>query len=150
MSGKIIGIIIGISILIAGGIIYAAIQSGNGGEINNQTENSGEMNGELKIEDVKVGEGAIAENGKKVTVHYVGTFPDGKKFDSSRDRGEPFTFTLGARQVIQGWDQGVLGMKEGGLRKLSVPPELGYGMNDYGPIPGGSTLLFEVELLKVE
>jgi FKBP-type peptidyl-prolyl cis-trans isomerase FkpA len=104
----------------------------------------------LKIEDVKVGEGAMAVAGKKVTVNYVGTFTDGKKFDASADHGTSgFTFTLGAGQVIQGWDEGVAGMKVGGMRKLTVPPELGYGPNTYGPIPGNSTLLFDVELLAV-
>lgn len=106
---------------------------------------------QLKIEDVKVGTGAEAVAGKTVTVQYVGTFEDGKKFDASRDHGnDGFTFTLGAGQVIAGWDQGVVGMKVGGVRKLIIPPELGYGMNDYGPIPGGSTLYFEIELLAVK
>jgi FKBP-type peptidyl-prolyl cis-trans isomerase len=104
----------------------------------------------LIIEDVKAGTGAEAVAGKTVSVHYVGTFKDGKKFDSSRDRGTPFEFPLGAGRVIAGWDQGVAGMKVGGVRKLTVPPELGYGPNDYGPIPGNSTLLFEVELLGVK
>jgi FKBP-type peptidyl-prolyl cis-trans isomerase FkpA len=104
----------------------------------------------LKIEDLKVGTGAEAKSGKHVTVHYVGTLTDGKKFDSSRDRGEGFDFTLGAGQVIQGWDQGVAGMKVGGLRKLTVPPEMGYGARGYPPvIPPNSTLIFEVELLEV-
>ena len=107
------------------------------------------MNNELKIEDVKVGTGKEAKTGDLVEVHYVGTFSDGKKFDSSRDRGTPFSFTLGAGGVIKGWDRGLVGMKEGGIRKLTIPPELGYGMNDYSSIPGGSTLLFEVELLRV-
>lgn len=105
---------------------------------------------DLKKVDVVVGTGAEAVTGKKVTVHYTGTFIDGKVFDSSVTRGEPFAFTLGGGQVIKGWDQGVVGMKIGGKRKLTIPPQLGYGMSDYGPIPGGSTLLFEVELLKVE
>lgn len=109
-----------------------------------------EQSSELNIEDVKVGDGDEAVAGKNVTVHYVGTFPDGSKFDSSRDRGTPFSFVLGSGNVIQGWDQGVVGMKVGGVRKLVVPPSLGYGPNDYGSIPGNSTLLFEVELLKVE
>lgn len=105
---------------------------------------------ELKIEDVTVGTGAVAVAGKMVTVHYVGTFTSGEKFDSSRDRGTPFTFPLGAGRVIKGWDEGVVGMKVGGVRKLSIPPQLGYGPNDYGPIPGNSTLLFEVELIDVK
>lgn len=102
------------------------------------------------IDDIALGTGEEAVRGKRVTVHYTGTFQDGRKFDSSLDRGVPFTFTLGAGEVISGWDEGVKGMKVGGKRKLTVPPDLGYGPNDYGPIPGNSTLIFEIELLKVE
>jgi FKBP-type peptidyl-prolyl cis-trans isomerase len=104
---------------------------------------------ELGIEDVKVGSGAEARAGQTVAVHYVGTLEDGTKFDSSRDRGEPFTFTLGAGQVIQGWELGVSGMREGGVRNLVIPPELGYGERDLGAIPPNSTLLFEVELITI-
>lgn len=104
----------------------------------------------LKMEDVKVGTGAEAVAGKEVVVHYTGTLTNGEKFDSSKDRGTPFTFNLGAGQVIQGWDQGVAGMKVGGVRKLTIPPELGYGSRQVGPIPANSTLLFEVELLDVK
>ena len=104
----------------------------------------------LQIEDTKVGTGAEAKSGKKITVHYVGTLTNGSKFDSSRDRNEGFEFTLGAGQVIKGWDEGVAGMKIGGLRKLTIPPEMGYGARGFPPvIPGNSTLIFEVELLKV-
>ncbi|MEW5739739.1 MAG: FKBP-type peptidyl-prolyl cis-trans isomerase [Myxococcota bacterium] len=104
----------------------------------------------LTIEDLKQGAGAEAKAGQNVSVHYVGTLTDGSKFDSSRDRGSPFQFRLGAGQVIKGWDQGVAGMKVGGLRKLTIPPELGYGARGFPPvIPGNSTLVFEVELLGV-
>jgi FKBP-type peptidyl-prolyl cis-trans isomerase FkpA len=104
----------------------------------------------LQIEDVKPGTGAEATAGKRVTVHYVGTLTDGSKFDSSRDRGKGFTFQLGAGQVIKGWDQGVAGMKIGGVRKLTIPADLGYGARGFPPvIPPNSTLLFEVELLEV-
>ena len=104
----------------------------------------------LQIDDVKVGSGTEATAGKSVTVHYVGTLTNGKKFDSSRDRGRGFTFTLGAGEVIKGWDQGVAGMKVGGVRKLTIPPELGYGARGFPPvIPPNSTLIFEVELLAV-
>ncbi len=101
-------------------------------------------------QDLVVGTGEEAKTGDRVVVHYTGRFVDGTIFDSSLTRNEPFQFVLGAGQVIQGWDVGLVGMKVGGKRVLSIPPELGYGMQDYGPIPGGSTLIFEVELLKVE
>ena len=106
--------------------------------------------GELVSEDIKVGDGAEAVSGKKVTVHYVGTLTDGKKFDSSRDRGPGFSFELGRGQVIKGWDQGVAGMKIGGIRKLTIPPEMAYGDKGFSNlIPPSSTLVFEVELLGV-
>lgn len=106
---------------------------------------------ELVVTDVVVGTGAEAVAGKTVSVHYVGTLTDGKKFDSSRDRGTPFSFLLGSGQVIKGWDEGVAGMKVGGKRTLVIPPELGYGAAGApGAIPGNATLNFEVELLGVE
>jgi len=105
---------------------------------------------EVLVEDVVVGGGVEAVSGDRVTVHYTGRFVDGKVFDSSLVRKEPFQFVLGVGQVIKGWDEGIVGMKVGGKRILSIPPEFGYGMKDYGPIPGGSTLIFEVELLKVD
>ena len=105
---------------------------------------------ELQIEDIRVGDGAEATTGKRVSVHYVGTLVDGKKFDSSRDRGRPFSFGLGAGEVIAGWDQGVAGMKVGGLRKLTIPPHLGYGAAGAGGVIGpNATLVFEVELIEV-
>jgi FKBP-type peptidyl-prolyl cis-trans isomerase FkpA len=105
----------------------------------------------LQVEDLKVGTGAEAKSGQSVSVHYVGTLTDGKKFDSSRDRGEPFSFRLGAGQVIKGWDQGVAGMKIGGLRKLTIPPQLAYGERGFTTlIPPNSTLVFEVELVSVK
>jgi len=105
----------------------------------------------LEINDMKVGDGDVAETGKKVFVHYTGWLSDGKKFDSSIDRGQPLPFQLGAGQVIKGWDQGVVGMKVGGKRKLTIPPQLAYGEAGAGAIiPPNSTLVFEVELTKVE
>jgi FKBP-type peptidyl-prolyl cis-trans isomerase len=105
----------------------------------------------LQIEDLQVGTGAEAKAGHAVAVHYTGTLTNGKKFDSSRDRGTPFEFELGAGMVIKGWDQGVAGMKVGGRRKLTIPPELGYGAGGYPPvIPPNSTLVFDVELVSVE
>lgn len=104
----------------------------------------------LKIEDIQIGSGAVAAVGKRVAVHYTGWLTNGKKFDSSKDRGQAFTFQLGAGQVIKGWDHGVAGMKVGGVRKLTIPPALGYGDRDMGVIPPDSTLEFEVELLGVQ
>lgn len=106
---------------------------------------------ELKIEDVVVGKGAEAKSGNLVTVEYTGWLTDGTKFDSSLDSGQPFEFTLGQGKVIQGWDQGVAGMKVGGKRKLTIPPALGYGaQGSGGVIPPNATLVFDVELLAVE
>ena len=107
--------------------------------------------GFLEIEDLQVGEGTEVANGDQVTVHYTGWLIDGTKFDSSLDRGKPFTFKLGARQVIQGWDRGVRGMQVGGIRKLTIPPELAYGDRAVGGglIPANSTLVFEVKLLEI-
>ncbi|MBP6881991.1 MAG: FKBP-type peptidyl-prolyl cis-trans isomerase [Candidatus Levybacteria bacterium] len=100
--------------------------------------------------DLIVGTGTEAKTGDTVSVNYKGTLTNGKQFDSSYDRKEPFTFTLGKGEVIKGWDDGVVGMKIGGKRKLTIPPELGYGTNAQGDIPANSTLVFEVELLTVK
>ena len=104
----------------------------------------------LKIEDLVVGDGNEATKGSTVSVHYTGTLTDGKKFDSSLDRGKPFGFQIGAGRVIQGWEQGVAGMKVGEKRKLTIPSDLAYGSRGFPPvIPPDSTLVFEVELLSV-
>lgn len=106
---------------------------------------------ELKIEDLVVGTGAEAVAGKTISVHYTGTLTDGTKFDSSKDRGQPFEFTLGSGQVIEGWDKGFAGMKVGGKRKLIIPSSMGYGAQGAGGvIPPNATLIFEVELLEVK
>lgn len=104
-----------------------------------------------QIEDLKVGTGPAAEAGQTVSVHYVGTLTSGQQFDSSRDRGQPFQFGLGRGQVIAGWDNGVAGMQVGGIRKLTIPPEEGYGVQGAGSvIPPNATLIFEVELLGIQ
>lgn len=104
----------------------------------------------LYVQDVVEGEGARADSGDVVTVHYVGRLPNGNTFDSSRERDQPFEFALGYGRVIPGWDQGVVGMKVGGQRRLVIPPGLAYGASGTGPIPGNATLVFDVELLDVE
>lgn len=106
--------------------------------------------GGTKYVDLQVGNGDVAEPGKTVVVHYTGTLTDGTKFDSSRDRNEPFQFQLGAGNVIQGWEEGIAGMKVGGRRQLTIPPDQGYGSQDMGVIPPNSTLQFDVELLAVK
>ncbi len=104
----------------------------------------------MKVEILNQGAGEAAKTGDLVTVNYVGTLTDGTKFDSSIDRGTPFQFTLGQNRVIQGWEKGGLGMKVGEKRKLTIPPELGYGANGFPPIiPPNATLIFEVDLLKI-
>jgi len=117
---------------------------------NKSTETAKTQQPELLVEDILVGDGDEALTGDRVVVNYTGRFVNGEVFDSSLVRKEPFQFVLGVGQVIKGWDDGIVGMKVGGKRILSVPPELGYGSQDYGPIPGNSTLIFEVELLKVD
>ena len=104
---------------------------------------------ELLIEDLKEGEGEAAAQGSTVDVHYTGWLTSGRKFDSSLDRGRPFSFRIGAGQVIAGWEQGVAGMQVGGKRKLTIPPSLGYGRRGTGPIPANATLIFEIELLGI-
>ena len=104
----------------------------------------------LVYEDLTPGSGVEATAGKRVSVHYTGWLTNGVKFDSSKDRNDPFDFPLGAGHVIKGWDEGVQGMKEGGVRKLTIPPHLGYGARGAGGvIPPNATLVFEVELLRV-
>jgi FK506-binding nuclear protein len=106
-------------------------------------------NAKVKIKDIKVGKGPKAKLGDTVTVDYTGTFTNGKKFDSSIGK-EPFVFQLGGGRIIKGWDQGVVGMKLGGFRKLVIPPALAYGEAGYGTIPPNSTLIFTIKLLKIQ
>ena len=146
-----------ISIRLAGAALALAILAvstpvGRSDAADNQVT---EMPDGLKYTDSKTGDGATAKSGNKVSVHYTGWLSDngakGKKFDSSVDRGQPFQFTLGAKQVIAGWDEGVAGMKVGGKRTLTIPPELGYGSRGApGAIPPNATLIFDVELLQVQ
>jgi FKBP-type peptidyl-prolyl cis-trans isomerase len=103
----------------------------------------------LQYQDIKMGDGAYAVPGTTVTVHYIGMLADSTVFDSSRQRGEPFTFRLGYGEVIEGWDKGVVGMQPGAVRRLVIPPTLGYGASGAGPIPGNATLHFEIEMLVV-
>jgi len=108
------------------------------------------MTDALKIDELAAGDGVSARRGQRVSVHYTGWLTDGKKFDSSLDRGQPFAFTLGAGEVILGWDDGVAGMQVGGKRRLTIPPELGYGRRGIrGVIPPNAILVFEVELLGI-
>ncbi len=118
------------------------------GDIASVLSNAGTYT-DLHIQEVSVGSGAEAKAGDIVTVDYVGALPDGTIFDASQNHGQTFSFTLGAGQVIKGWDMGVAGMKEGGKRLLIIPSSLGYGANAVGPIPANSTLIFEVTLHKV-
>tara|TARA_B110000014_G_scaffold43330_1_gene28680 strand:- start:1325 stop:1729 length:405 start_codon:yes stop_codon:yes gene_type:complete len=109
------------------------------------------MDGELIIEDLKVGQGTAVAQYNIVTVNYTGWLTDGTKFDSSLNPGRtPFRFTVGGGQVIKGWDEGLIGMKVGGKRKLTIPPNMGYGSQDMGVIPSNSTLVFEIDLLIIE
>jgi FKBP-type peptidyl-prolyl cis-trans isomerase len=140
--------VIVVMVLIAAGLTLSLIMSPQGG---------GGLGGDavttksgLQYLDLKVGKGREAERGDTVDVHYTGTLLNGKVFDSSLDSGKPFTFELGAGQVIKGWDEGVAGMKEGGVRKLYIPSKLAYGPRAQGDIPANSDLIFEVELLKVK
>lgn len=104
----------------------------------------------LQYQDIKVGKGKSPKLGQTVVVHYTGWLTNGKKFDSSRDRNEPFEFPIGVSAVIQGWDEGVMTMKVGGRRKLTIPSKLGYGPSGNGPIPPNATLIFDVELLGIK
>lgn len=140
--------------LLLGGLFYFLSVRGSEAPVvrdsGDASANIIESMNELKSETTKEGTGEGAKNGDKVSVHYVGTLENGTKFDSSRDRGAPFEFTLGEGYVIQGWEKGVLGMKTGEVRKLVIPPELGYGAAGAGDmIPPNAVLHFEIELLKI-
>jgi FKBP-type peptidyl-prolyl cis-trans isomerase len=149
----ILGLLVGVGIFFlttSGGSPSAQVNPSQAPQVQTNTTQNASPSGELKIEDETVGSGAEAKTGDTVSVNYVGTLQDGTKFDSSYDRNQPFDFTLGSGQVIKGWDQGVVGMKVGGKRKLTIPPDLGYGAQAQGPIPANSTLIFEIELLNIK
>lgn len=144
-----------ITVLVFGGVLSLVSFSQPAAQNQNnpqpQTQPTNATVDKLVIQDVHVGAGREAKSGNTVTVHYTGTFTDGRKFDSSYDHNQSFSFVLGAGQVIPGWDQGLPGMKVGGKRKLAIPPSLAYGARGAaGAIPPNSTLLFEVELLDVK
>jgi FKBP-type peptidyl-prolyl cis-trans isomerase FkpA len=118
-------------------------------ELNIDLDRMERREGGLHVEDVREGTGQAAEPGRPVVVHYTGWLPDGTRFDSSRDHGEPFTVVIGAGRVIRGWDEGIPGMREGGVRRRVIPYGMAYGAGGMGPIPPRATLIFEVELLEV-
>lgn len=140
-------VIVTIALIFIAGAVF--VFSGGGGKSPAPGEEVTTSSG-LKYVDEVVGSGASPKPGSAVTVHYTGTLVDGTKFDSSVDRGQPYTFRIGTGSVIRGWDEGLMSMKVGGKRRLIVPPELGYGPNGKGKIPPNSTLVFEVELLSVK
>jgi len=133
------------------GAIVVATDDTEDDELSNALEKAqteGELT-ELVIQDVRIGQGKAVENGDTLVVNYIGSTQDGVQFDSSYKRGEPFIFTVGRGIVIQGWDKGVIGMREGGQRILVIPSEMGYGNRQIGTIPPNSTLVFAVELLEI-
>jgi len=117
--------------------------------INNSTDGRGSIS-KLIVDDVVLGEGDPVEEGDTVTVHYIGALQNGQQFDNSKERGEPFTFKVGAGKVIPGWEEGILGMKAGGSRVLVIPADMAYGKDGFGPIPPNATLVFSIELLSIE
>jgi FKBP-type peptidyl-prolyl cis-trans isomerase FkpA len=138
---RILLVVVGILILVA--IVALAYQNANRGQTPANPS-------DLVSEDLVVGSGPAAKVGDTVSVHYTGTLTNGQQFDSSLDRGQPFTFTIGVSSVIQGWHDGLVGMQPGGVRKLTIPPELAYGAQGAGGvIPPNATLIFEIELLEI-
>ena len=155
MSKIVILVIVVIVIILIALGAYVMLTGSNGSLSNDQGTPENTTAGKtydvqgMKVEIIKEGTGVGAKNGDNVTVHYVGTLADGKRFDSSVDRNAPFTFMLGNGRVIKGWDLGVVGMRVGEKRKLVIPPDLAYGAAGFLTIPASATLTFEVELLKI-
>jgi FKBP-type peptidyl-prolyl cis-trans isomerase len=140
-----------IAVAVAIAVVMGFLSFGNGTtNTTMDSTNVGGNAGALVIEETAPGTGAVAENGKVVSVNYTGTFTNGEVFDSSIPRGEPIEFVLGAGQVIKGWDEGILGMKVGEKRRLTIPSDKAYGPDGFGPIPGEATLIFDVELVGVK
>ncbi|MDI6696931.1 MAG: FKBP-type peptidyl-prolyl cis-trans isomerase [Anaerolineales bacterium] len=147
-----IAILVIILLLLAGGayLVWSGASDNSAGNLPNLSGMTTTASG-LQYKDTQIGSGAEATPGKMVSVHYTGWLQNGVKFDSSLDRGQPFTLSVGVGQVIPGWDEGLVGMKVGGKRLLVIPPELGYGAAGSPPvIPPNATLIFEVELLEVK
>jgi peptidylprolyl isomerase len=148
--------VIGLGVVVLVALILVGRNLGNNSSVNKQAaisaafQNMQTNPSGLQWKDVTVGTGAEVKTGSTVSVHYTGTLTNGTKFDSSYDRGEPFIFTIGAGQVIPGWEEGLLGMKMGGKRELMIPPTLAYGSRDLGVIPSNSTLQFVVEVVDVK
>jgi FKBP-type peptidyl-prolyl cis-trans isomerase len=139
------GIVVVLSLIVVG--IFFTLFGGWYGLFGSQSQT---VNEQLVAQDLVVGTGAEAALGQTIEVHYIGRLQTGQIIDSSRERNEPLRFTLGAGDVIRGWDEGLVGMRVGGKRVLVVPPSYGYGAQAIGPIPPNSTLIFEIELLGVE
>ena len=148
----IISVIIGILVL----VVFAYFIFGLNGSSNTGTPSqpnpqaSTATTDKLQIQDEKIGSGAAVQKGDTININYVGTLTNGTKFDASADHGGPFTTQIGVGQVIKGWDEGIIGMKVGGKRKLIIPPSLGYGNQNMGSIPPNSTLIFQVELVGIK
>jgi len=155
-KNNLIILILALAVIIVGGyFVWQSNYKSSGSALSESINQSQQISDnyetqEMKIETLQQGEGEGAKAGDKVTVNYVGTLENGTKFDSSIDRGQPFSFTLGQQSVIQGWEQGLLGMKPGEKRKLTIPPELAYGEQGAGGvIPPNATLIFEVDMLSI-
>lgn len=144
-----VGLLVIVFIVIIISIINAK-NSNNPKTMNTTTSNQGKSS-KLEIEDTKIGRGVAVKSGDTILIHYRGTLTNGTEFDSSYKRGEPFETAIGVGRVIEGWDKGVIGMKVGGTRKLTIPPDMGYGSQGAGDaIPPNSTLIFEVELMEIK